>query len=309
MHLAGIDTNLLTTLDALLREQSVNRAARRIGLSPSATSHALGRLRAVLEDPLLVRAGRKMVLTPKAERLAPRVHEVVRDMARIFAPEPGLRPAALEREFRFAVEPACAPFVERRLGGAVARRAPNVRLTGHPGGDDPTAALRVGALDLAIGVFDGLPDDIELETLVVDPIVCLGRRGHPWLDRAPDLDAFVRATQIVSEPRSRADRALDRALADVDARRRRLQTVSQRTAIPFAVAGSDAVAVVSACFADSVAPLFDLQTLPMPLTVPAHRVQIAWHRRNAADQGHAWFRGQVTGLFARSAAHPSADAA
>lgn len=309
MHLAGIDTNLLTTLDALLREQSVNRAARRIGLSPSATSHALGRLRAVLEDPLLVRAGRKMVLTPRAERLAPRVHEVVRDMARIFAPEPGLRPAVLEREFRFAVEAAYAPFVEHRLGGAVAEQAPGVRLSGYPCVEEPTAALRLGTLDLAIGVFDGLPDDIELATLLVDPVVCLGRRGHPWLDRVPDLKAFVEATQVVTDPRSRADRALDRALADLDVRRRRLQTVSRRSAIPFAVAGSDAVAAVSRCFADSFAPLLDLLPLPMPVDVPAHRLQIAWHRRNEADQGHAWFRAQIIDLFDRAIARPSADAA
>lgn len=298
MHLAGIDANLLTTLDALLREQSVSRAARRIGLSPSATSHALSRLRSVLDDPLLVRAGRAMVLTPRAERLAPRVRQVVREMARVFSPEPGFRAAELEREFHYAVAPAYMPLVDHSLGRTLAEDAPRLVLRGRALPDDPSADLRGGELDLAIGVFDGLPDDIELERLFVDDIVCLVRRGHRWITDPPDIDAFVQATHVIVEPRALADRAIDSTLARCDRRRRHLRTVGDRLGLPFAVAGSDAVAVVGQRFAEVFARPFDLTTLALPLEVPGHRVCLAWHRRNEADPGHRWFRERVVELIA-----------
>lgn len=308
MHLAGIDTNLLTTLDALLREQSVSRAARRVGLSPSATSHALGRLRAVLDDPLLVRAGRNMVLTPRAEQLAPRVRQVVQDMARIFEPEPGVRPALLEREFRFAADVDYRPLTERLLGRPVDDAAPGVRLRSRALRDDPTADLRTGALDVAVGVFDGLPDDIELQPLFVDPVVALVARGHAWGEQPPDLAAFVGGRHAVVEPRTPADRALDRALAGAGHRRRAARTVSDRAALPFAVAGSRTAAVVSHSFALAVGAPLGLVTVPLPLAVDGHRVSLAWHRRNAADPAHRWFRDLVFEQLA-DLPQPSADAA
>lgn len=309
MHLAGIDTNLLTTLDALLSEQSVSLAARRIGLSPSATSHALSRLRSVLDDPLLVRAGRSMVLTPRAEQLAPRVRRVVHEMATIFAPEPELEPSTLEREFHFAVAPDYMPLVEQRIGQRLAGVAPGVRLRGRGLPADPAAGLRSGVLDMAIGALESLPDDIEMERLFVDRPACIVRRGHPWEGSPPDTEAFVAATHVVVEPRPEVDRVVDRALAELNLRRRALRTVGDRFAVPFAVAGSDAVAVVSHRFAEAFGGPAGLVEVRMPIDVPGRRIHLAWHRRNHADPAHAWFRDRARRLLVLESPRPAATAA
>lgn len=308
MHLAGIDTNLLTTLDALLQEQSVSRAARRIGLSPSATSHALARLRAVLDDPLLVRAGRRMVLTPRAERLAPRVRRVVQEMARVFEPEPVFRPTHLDRTFRVAVAPAVEAWVVARLGRSITREAPRVRMLGSVMPDEPARALREGRLDLAIGVFDEMGDDIEHRALFTDEVQCIVRADHPRAG-AWSIEQLLAAEHVVCAPPSMADRAFRAMLAGRGHSRRSVRTVAAPSSVPFAVAGSDAVGAVSEHLLRTVASGLDLRVLETPIERPQPVVSLVWHRRNDAEPAHAWLRDLTVELLAESAPARSVSAA
>jgi len=128
MHPRELDANLLVKLDALLQTESVQEAAERLHLSPSATSHALARLRDVFDDPLLVRAGNQMVKTTRAEQLEPRIRQLVSDISAILEPEEGFDPETLERPFSMSttdhIEFSLLPDLHRRVD----ERAPGVDL-------------------------------------------------------------------------------------------------------------------------------------------------------------------------------------
>src|SRR5262249_17459457 len=147
------DLALLVTLDALLQEGSVTGAARRVGLSTPAMSHALARIRLRLGDPLLVRSGRGMVLTPRAEALRPRVHTVVSEARQVLEPERPFAPAQLQRAFVVHA----TDYVLAVLGLAVDRilqgEAPLVSLRFVPNTPDDPALLRDGGSDLAVGIY------------------------------------------------------------------------------------------------------------------------------------------------------------
>src|SRR5690242_11456924 len=167
-----LDLNLLVALDALLQESNVSRAAARLGLSTPAMSHALGRLRDQLGDPLLVRAGQRMVATPRALDLKDRVHALATEARAVLAPEPVRDIRALERTFRIkATDHALAI-----LGAAIDRQlraAPGVALHVVPSLEREAALLRDGAIDLAIGVYDyvpysDLPTELRIQQLFED---------------------------------------------------------------------------------------------------------------------------------------------
>ncbi|HVE85240.1 MAG TPA: LysR family transcriptional regulator, partial [Myxococcales bacterium] len=160
------DLGLLVTLDALLQEGSVTRAARRAGLSTPAMSHALARIRQKLQDPLLVRSGRGMVLTPRAEALRARVHTVVTQARQALEPERPFVPAELARAFVVHA----TDYVLAVLGLAVDRllreEAPGVSVRFVPNTPDDPALLRDGGSDLAVGIYGDLPQEMRSRVLL-----------------------------------------------------------------------------------------------------------------------------------------------
>jgi DNA-binding transcriptional LysR family regulator len=149
-----VDLNLLTALDALLSEGSVSKAALRLGLSPSAMSRTLTRLRAATGDPLLVRAGRGLVPTPRATELRDRIHELARDVRTALSPQAGyLDVASLERTFTIRANEGFVALFSASLAAAVTEAAPHVRLRFAPKPDKDARPLREGHIDLEIGVL------------------------------------------------------------------------------------------------------------------------------------------------------------
>jgi DNA-binding transcriptional LysR family regulator len=160
MQLSAMDLNLLVALDALLDTGSVKKAAQRLALSASATSHTLARLRDLLDDPLLVRSGQKLVLTPRAERLRPRVRALVEDIAQVLAPEPAFDPGRLRRTFTVAATDHLSMLVMEPLSRVLTQAAPSVNLYLGPVYRDTMDRLRDGSLDLAMGAFPVHPPDV-----------------------------------------------------------------------------------------------------------------------------------------------------
>lgn len=298
VRLSSIDTHLLVTLDALLQEESVHGAARRIALSPSATSHALARLRELFGDPLLVRAGRRLRRTPRAEALAPRVREVVSAMEALFQPPESFTPGTLERTFELLTTDHIEFVLMRRLDTVLTAEAPRVRLHSRPIVPDAAAELRNGTVDLAYGTFRSLPDDILQEALFTDRFVTLVRAGHPVLRGPFTLKRFVELDHVLVAPRGTAVGTVDALLAERGLKRRVTRVLGSFLPAPFLVAQSDAVVTMSARLAEPLVPLLGLKVLEPPLPVQPYTLCHIWHRRNDADPAHAWFRG----LTARVAA-------
>lgn len=292
MHIYGIDANLLISLDALLREGSVTKAAQRVGLTQSAMSHALGRLRDQLGDPLLVRAGRQMVLTPRAEALAPRVARVVREMAQIFASEKNFDPSSLERSFAIRTTDHIQFVLMPELDTILNAEAPRVDLVLTPVIDQDVEALRNGSSDIVIGVFDDLPPDVHQQALFTDRFVCLVREGHPAAGAGLTLTQYgAMAHVLVAHRGGKPGSAVDRLLAEHGIKRRVARAVPHFLIAPFIVARSDAIVTMSERLAQRLVPLLGgLQILEPPLALEPYTLSMAWHERYDGDPAHRWLR-------------------
>lgn len=290
MHLTQVDLNLLVVLDALLDTQSIKDAADRLSLSPSATSHALGRLRAQFDDELLTRAGRRMVLTARALRLQQELREVLDGVEALYRP-PGVRDiGALDRTFVLGANDFFEIVLLPRLFVDVRRQAPRVDLHVRPLTDSGILGLRNGAFDVTFGVYGdhGLPDDVRLHPVMDSRFVCLLRRDHPALERRWTIRRYAQLDHILVSPRGQPWGIVDDRLGEVGLRRRIALTVSNFSSAPALVASSDCVLTISEHIAEAFAERYALVRRPPPIEVPTFTVSAMWHARQANDPELKW---------------------
>ncbi|ATN12609.1 LysR family transcriptional regulator [Pseudomonas sp. FDAARGOS_380] len=283
------DLNLLITLDVLLAEGSVARAAQRLRLSPSAMSRALARLRAATGDPLLVRAGRGLVPTPRALQLREQVSQLVQDAHAVLRPAHSLDLGAVVRTFTLRTS---EEFVERfgpALLARIAQEAPGVRLRFVHKSDKHSALLRDGGVDLETGVVDvGASPEVLTQALFRDRLVGVVREGHP-LSRGPLSAARFAQGQHVYVSRRGQDRGqIDDALeAQGLVRQVSIVVAGFNTAIALA-RDTDLIASVPERYI-SVPPR-GLHCFELPVTLPPFTVAMLWHPRQDADLAHRWLR-------------------
>ena len=290
------DLNLLIALDALLQEQNVSRAAARVGLSTPAMSHALARLRKQLGDPLLVRAGQRMVMTPRAVDLRDRVHVLADDALGVMRPSPVSDIRSLDRTFRINA----SDMIWCVLGSALdrlAREAPAVSFHVMPPQFAEPALLRDGTIDLAIGVYDyapysDLPSDLRIQQLFVDHFTCVVREDHPSVGRSITIGQYVELEHVQIAPRGQPGGYVDELLAEQGLKRRIARAVPYFIAALVLVAETDYILTVSSELARKLAPSLGLKLVQPPRSLflePNHLSQI-WHPRNDRDPAHRWLR-------------------
>jgi DNA-binding transcriptional LysR family regulator len=292
MDASRLDLNLLTALDALLRERQVTRAAATLGLSQPAMSHALKRLRELFGDPLLVRSGQGMALTARAAELQPRVREVLARVPPLLEPEPFV-PAHCARTFRLVMTDLVGWLLLPTLVGHLAEVAPRATLRVLPPMEDVPAALETGRVDLALGVHSRPPEGLRQQRLFTDTLVCVVRQGHPSVRGGLSLKTYAGLSHVVVAPRGLPGSAVDEELARRGLRRHVALTVPHFLLAPHVVAGSDAVATLSAHLAARLAPLLSLEVHLPPLPLPGQPISQLWHERTHADPAHRWLREQV----------------
>ncbi|AIA02424.1 LysR family transcriptional regulator [Streptomyces noursei] len=299
---ANIDFNLLTALDALLEEESVTAAADRLGLSGPAMSRALGRIRRTIGDPVLVRAGRHMVPTPRALEIKAEVRRLVEAAQGVLSPSAPADPAQLTRVFALHTGDLFVTALGPALVARVAREAPGVvlRFLGESHVDVPV--LRDGAADLELGVIDSREPEIRTARLYDDHAVAVVRAGHPLTDQALTARRFAAAPHLNFSRRGRLTGPIDTALAEHGLRRRVVTTVPTVTAALMMVRDSDVVGMVPARTAASLIRDLGLCALPIPLDLPPMPMAMAWHPRQDADPGHRWLRGLVRATLAAGVA-------
>ena len=284
------DFNLLIALDALLGEGSVARAAQRLGLSASAMSRTLARLRDTTGDPLLVRAGRGLVPTPRAIALRERVKDLTQDVRAVLSPAPTLDIATLERVFVIRANEGFIDAFAARLVAAVAEEAPHVRLRFAPKPDKDVSTLRDGRIDLEIGVLGQTGPEVRIQSLFRDRFVAAVREGHSL--RPPVTpEQYVSYGHVVTSRRGKASGPVDEALAVLGLFR---QVVAVVAGFPAALAialDSDLIALIPERHIGGGCP--GIRTFPLPVQTPPITVSQLWHPRQDADPAHRWLRAKV----------------
>lgn len=294
-----LDLNLLTALEALLGEGSVAGAARRLRLSASAMSRTLARLRAATGDPLLVRAGRDMVLTSHAQELRGRVGELAKATRVVLQPAAAkLDLATLTRRFTIRANEGFVDAFAAPLIAAVQAVAPGVSLRFAPKPDKDVAPLREGQIDLEIGVLGETAPELRVQLLFQDRFVGVARRDHPLLAEGKITpEHYAACAHVITSRRGRTGGPVDDALAALGLARRVVVVVPGFPAALAVVQASDLVTHVPHSFfkgtQDREPTRSGLQSFPLPVVTRPIAVSQIWHPRLDADAGHRWLRKLV----------------
>jgi DNA-binding transcriptional LysR family regulator len=295
----SLDMNLLSALDALLTAGSVTGAARRLGLSTSAMSRTLTRLRAATGDPLLVRAGRGLVPTPHAAQLRGRVHGLAREVQAVLSPQATeLDIASLERTFTIRTNEGFVAVFSTPLVAAVTQGAPRVRLRFAPKPVKDAEPLREGQIDLEIGVLGEFAPEVKTHFLFRDHFVGVVREGHPLLQEAVTPRRYAACRHVVVSRMGKFAGPVDHALEERGLERDVVVVVPSFVDALRIARHSDLVALVpSWCLGGDLisgeAFVQGLVSFELPVRTPRIAVSAMWHPRVDSDPAHRWFRNTV----------------
>ena len=303
MNLSGIDLNLLVALYAVLEERSVTGAAKRVGLTQPAMSHALNRLRGVLKDPILVRAGRRMALSQRAEALIPQVTALVTELDGLFCGAPArFDPAERARTFRVAASDAAQLVIFPALHALITEQAPRAAIRASPfDRADVVRALRNGEIDVAVGDVDpaGLPSEIHGAELLRDPLVVIMPLRHPVGRTHLDIEGYLALDHVAIEAAGRPD-VVDQHLARRGQARRVALTVSSPLVAAYVVSTSQLFATLPARAARTFLSALHVEGTEAPPELPEVVTVMLWHHRVNADPAHQWLRGLLADASGRA---------
>jgi len=286
------DLNLLVTLDVLLAEGSVARAAQRLRLSPSAMSRALARLRETTGDPLLVRAGRGLVPTPRALELREHVSQLVQDGEAVLRPAEKLDLSRLARTFTLRTSDG---FVENFGPGLIARvaeDAPGVRLRFVPKLDKDSASLRDGTVDLETGVVGKTTGpEVRTQSLFRDRFIGVVRTGHPLCGGDISPSRYAAGRHILVSRRGLDRGPIDEALQALGLERDIVTFVGGFSAALALARATDLIATVPERHTGNLR--VGMHSFPLPIPSPQITVSMLWYPRLDADPAHRWLRSCV----------------
>lgn len=295
------DLNLLRVLDAVLEAGSVSGAAQRLHLSVPATSHALARLRELVGDPLLVRAGRRLVPTPRAQALREPVAQWVAQTHSLLAPGGSDDLATLTRAFVIRAPEGMAIGFGAPLAMAMRQTLPRATLRFAPESLDDPDALRDGRVDLDIGHLRPREPEVVCVDLGGQRQVAVVRRGHPLAARPLTAKRYASALHVDFQRRAGVVSVVDDALAELGLSRTIVLSVPQAQVSAIIAAGSDLVATLSERVARAVAGALGLQVLPLAFAPNPQPLLMTWHPRHAADPAHIWLRQTFLRLLSEAA--------
>lgn len=303
VHLGSLDLNLIVALDALLQERNVTRAAARLGITQSATSHALARLRAVTGDALLVRTSKGMVPTVRAEALGPPVRRALEEMTRALAPPTSFDPRTARLRFTLGTSDYGELVLLPKLVELLTREAPGIDLRVRSIGREIAAPLGSAAIDLAVAPIVAPEEASGLlrRRLFDEGFVCVVRRGHPLAGKKLTVARFAAASHALISPGEQEGGFVDDALARMGLARRVAVMVPHFLIAPHLVATSDLVLTLARRVADALAKPLRLAVLlpPKELSLASFTMTAMWHERTQNDPAQRWIREKLAEVAQR----------
>ena len=294
-RLTGLNLNLLVALDALLSERNVTRAARRVGLTQPAMSQTLARLRELFADPLLVRQGRSMVLTPRAEAMLVPLSDALLSVERAIQLGMGFDAATSTRIFTVALPDLSVTMMLPALLRLIGESAPGVRVQVEPLSISRLSEkLGSGEIDLVLSVHLSASEGLRQETLLTDEYVCLVRRGHPLARRKrARIDDYATHGHLAYTPIGFVPRPMSEAVPGLASTSGIRASVPYLLALPEVVRSTDLVATVPRRLLSAPIDLQDVVTLEAPPELPEIVESLWWHPRFDADPAQQWLRARV----------------
>ncbi|WP_115717115.1 LysR family transcriptional regulator [Gallaecimonas mangrovi] len=294
-RLAKTDLNLLVSLNALLENMSVSRAATQLNLTQSAMSKTLTRLRLLFDDPLLVRQGQGMKATPRAEALFQQLQQLLPQLEQLLQPA-CFDPASSDRTFRLSVIDGAYTLFFPKWLPKLRKLAPHIRLECFPAQDLGLDGLIAGQQELAITAQDEpvapLPNGLRQHTLMTDRYLCVAANHNPRLRHPWQLATFLAWPQVHIHCEWDGDWLLDSELARLGHQRQVMMQVSSLQAAMQSVLCSDLLTILPAAYAAQMAQQYPLTLLELPMTLPLSlpplRQQLIWHQRSDNDPGLKW---------------------
>lgn len=294
MHLAGLNLNHLVALDALLQERHVSRAAARMGVTQSAMSHTLRSLRELLADPLLVRVGNDMVLTPFAEQAHAKLRSGLDDLEAVVSGRAAFDPSTTADTFTVAAHDGTAAVISAPLCREMTSRAPQ-------------ATLRIQTIDehripeqLASGQVDVLltPPMFPLEGLSVEELPKAGmsvvcRVRHPGVGKRLTLNRYCTIPHVMGSTSGEGPSFVDHLLAQLGKSRRVRVRTPYMLSLAEIVSSTDHLATLPTLMAEFLCAIWPLEMHPIPFEVAAGSMLLCWHPRFEADPAHVFFRDLV----------------
>ncbi|TIH07149.1 LysR family transcriptional regulator [Pseudomonas leptonychotis] len=297
VDLSRVDLNLLKLFEALVRERSVTQAGLRLGLSQPAASRALGRLRTMLGDRLVVRGKLGLELTPRGEMLAAPVAKLLDDARGIVSPAV-FDPASATGRITIAAHDHLSLTVLAGLIARFERHAPALSLhIAQPVGDN-VRLVEQGDVDLALGIFETLPGSLHRRRLYADSLVCVVRSDHPCVTDGLSLERYVTLRHITVTISGVGGSAVEVALSTLGLTRQVALRVPHFVAGAMLVADSDMILTLPSRLARLLAKRLPLALLDLPLKVAPLSPAMIWNERFHGDPAHVWVRQQLVDVVA-----------
>lgn len=294
MHLKEVDANLLVTLDALLVDASVTRAAERLGRSASAISHALAKLREIFDDDLFVRAGQRLVPTSKAQELAPTVHVILAGMESLLRSNKPFDPSLTVRAFSTASTEAGELILLEPVRRRLQQLAPSVSVDWTPSpADSIVDELRNARCHFVIDIVGRTLEapDVRAVKLFDDTLATLARPKHPFAKRHPTAKAFAGAEHVSVHGLPGLER-LEASFLKAGATFHNTSRVASALVGVLTALNSDALLTLPASLAAILESQFELVRIQQPIKPVEFPVRLLWHTSYDRDECHQWLRGE-----------------
>ncbi|MBJ9977092.1 LysR family transcriptional regulator [Pseudomonas sp. S75] len=293
-NLRSVDLNLLVTLQALLVEKHITRAASRLHKSQPAVSHALAHLRRLFDDPLLIRRGGQLELTARASELLHPLNDALGQIGTLFEP-PQFDPTKARRVFRLAMSDYGSRVLLPGLIRAFRAMAPGVELlVSQASRESMLADVREGEVDLALGVFPGKQlDELKRHTLFSERFVCVADASSIPEKGIADLEGWLKRPHVLVAMRAGADNEVDRALGKLGVQRQISVSLPHWSVASDLIAGTDLILTVARRSLDAVDSDERLRLFEPPFEIPRFDFNMIWHPRRESDPAHAWLRQMI----------------
>jgi DNA-binding transcriptional LysR family regulator len=290
INLTQLDLNLLMTLHALLKERSVTRAGETLGLSQSATSHALKRLRKLFDDPLLVRTSQGMIPTPRAENLVEPLQQILSKIEQLIQ-TPTFDPKTAEGTIQITATDYATVVILPTILKRIAEEAPHLDIECHHWREDTLESLRNGAIDLALG-GQNPPDsnEFDFQQLFVEDFVSIVRADHPATQSEFNIETFLSWPHVLITVTNSRMTYIDEMLGKLQGKRRIFLRLPHFLSAVLIVAKTDLILTLPRRLAMLFTEFANLSVLDSPIELDNFNYIQVWHKRRQHEPMHTWLR-------------------